>query len=85
MSNSESLPLCDIVVSNACVISTSRCFAGKVSDHSHCLDSNDTLECQICLIGKCAGKVVSRDLVGGNEGFLDQVLSPLIENGIMLA
>ena len=80
----EILPFGDIVLSNSRVVGGIRVVARDVGDLRHGADADDALEGEVGLVGQRAREVVGGDLVGGDQGFLDQVLGPLVEDLVVL-
>ncbi len=82
--DAEVLPLGDVAVGDGGVVGAVGGVAGEVGDDGHGFDANHAFEGQVGLVGEGASEVVGGDLVGRVEGFLDQVLSPLLEDLVVL-
>jgi hypothetical protein len=63
------------------------CFFG-VSEQgcnlAHGLDANNALDGQIGLVRECAGEIIGTDLIGRNKRLCDEVLSPLVQEAILI-
>ena len=76
--DAERLPLVDVVVRDGRKVLPVGGVARRVGDDGHGLDADDALERQVRLVGQRAGKVVRADLVGRDQGLVNEVARPLL-------
>lgn len=68
------------MLSNTYAIVTALCtIAQDRRDCRHGLDTNDTLDGKVSLVGQRSCEIICADLIGWNERIGDQELRPLIE------
>ena len=65
------------------VVAVRRLVTLEERNLGHSADTDDTLDGKVGLVSESAGKVVRRQLGGRNEGILNEVLRPLIEEVVL--
>ena len=79
----ESLPLRVVGGSDGGVVCRAGGVADDAADFRHGLKAYDALYGEVGLVGELAGEVVGAELHSGDEGVLDEVLGPLLEDWVM--
>ncbi len=78
-------PEAGVVVSNLREVLAIVDVTGAVGDLRHSFDADDTLDGEIGLIGKSASEVICGDLVHRNQGVVNEVVVPLLQNVVVLS